>query len=300
MFEEKDLIKKIWISPYSEEGVLLKISFSESGIGYSELHPLKNEGTLLNSIKLLKENNTHLKLRTNIQIAREDAKARAENKSLFKNVSPIQSHQLISDVSIDKPSLDFSYLKIKMGKCLKKETQFLKEQIKKGNWKFRLDFNERLSKAQWIEWEKENKDIARFIDFVEDPFLNFHFVPSVFPLAQDWALTHYCPIRIIKGSRYHLSSLFQMVASSKAQRFIFTHSLTHPLEARISYLRASQFYKVYPQKKEVCGLHFDLKSHKPSDFSKYYSQDQFYSSLGTGLGFDELWDRQKWISLESA
>ena len=300
MSKEKDFIKKIWISPYTlkkdmSEGALLKVLFSQSGLGYSQVHPLKHEGTLLNSLQVLKGCLSRRILNVNLQIAQEDAKARAENKSLLKNFDPIESHYLISNISKESPDKNFSYIKIKMGHCLKEETLFLREKIKESRWKFRLDFNERISKDTWLKWEKENKDLAEFIDFVEDPFLNFYFIPSDFSLAQDLTQTHYCPIRVIKGSRYSLSSLFQMVASSKAQRFVFTHSLAHPLEARISYLRACQFYKVYPRKKEVCGLHYNLEPY--NDFSRYYSQ--IYSPLGTGLGFDEIWDKQKWISLES-
>ena len=324
MFKEKDSIKKIWISPYilvekltrkKHEGLLLKVLFSYSGIGYSQIHPFEQqkETSLSDSISLLKEcisKNTEEKnirnmsiyknfnlLNLSLQIAKEDAQARLQNKSLFFNYSPLESHYLISDIRLLKniPS-DFSILKIKMGSQLGKETDLLRKTIEElmVNIRFRLDFNEKLSKKNWQKWEKENQDLAAYIDFIEDPFYPFNFIPSVFSLAQDWSQTHYCPVRVIKGSRYHLSDVCRFLARFQAQRFIFTHSLTHPLEARISYLKACQFYKIHPQKKEVCGLHYDLHFYEPNDFSRYYSKNQFYSSLGTGLGFDDLWLRQKW------
>ncbi len=329
MYGGKYWIQKVWISPYTlverfnrkkHRGLLLKVLFSNFGIGYSQIHPLSQwgEGMLSDSLSLLKEyilqnksfkeknikNSTLHKnfnlLSLSIQTAQEDAQARLQSKSLLYGYSSIRNHYLISDISsFDNVPDGFSVFKMKMGDYLEKETQSLRKWMKEWNTKikFRLDFNGKIPKTIWHQWERENQSIASFIDFIEDPFSQFYFIPSVFSLAQDWSETHYCPIRVIKGSRYSLSDVCDLLARSQAQRFVFTHSLVHPLEARISYLKACQFYKIHPQKKEVCGLHYDSDFYEANDFSRYYSQDQFYSSLGKGLGFDDLWDKQKWIAI---
>lgn len=308
MSKEKDFIQKIWISPYTlvetltrqkQEGLLLKVLFSDSGVGYSQIHPLSfmGEGSLLDSLKLLKQYKKSWDkdldlVSLSLQVAQEDAQARSQNKSLLFGYSFLQNHYLLD--SFQNIPSQFSIFKVKMGDELKIKTKSLRKLIEeKGkSVQFRLDFNGKISQKMWKKWEEENKDLAPYIDFIEDPFSPFHFIPSRFSLAQDWSKTHYCPIRVIKGSRYSLSQICSFLARSQSQRFIFTHSLTHPLEARLSYLRACQFYKIHPQKKEVCGLYYNVDRYEPNDFSNYYSK--MNSSCGKGLGFDDLWSLQKW------
>ena len=227
-----------------------------------------------------------------------DAKARSTNHSLLFGYRPIQNHYLISNID-QWDSLNtnlFNVFKIKMGFHLQSETKQLRTMIKNVGKKksFRLDFNDRLSKQEWQKWESENKDIHPYIDFIEDPYLNFSYTPSCFSLAQDWSDLHYCPVRVVKSSRHSLYSIYQKLAEGRFQRVVFTHSLTHPLEARLSWVKAVQFYKVHPRKKEICGLNYPLDYYEKNDFSCFYSSSQFYSPLGAGLGFDRLFEKQNW------
>lgn len=312
-------IKEIWINSYvltehvsrkKNTGLLLKVLFSRGQIGYTTLHPLSNfkEGDLSDYTQILEDmppqqiipkNYQTALLHTTLQDAYMDATARSKNQSLLFDHPPIQNHYLISNInsSINLDELPFSVFKIKMGSQLKKETIELKHMIKNTKKKFqlRLDFNEKLSKNQWKKWENENKDLIPFIDFIEDPFINYSYIPSVFPLAFDWSQPHYGTVRVLKASRYKLKSICKDLAVSKFQRIIFTHSLCHPLEARLCWVKASQFYKIHPQKREICGLNYPLDFYEKNDFSCFHSN--FYAPVGTGLGFDSLLKKQNWKKL---
>ena len=325
-----DSIKQIWISPYilkekrsqkEHSGFLLKVLFSKGQVGYNCVHPFPQfgEGVLSDYIPLMRqyrelsqkcfeektwkiksEKKKYL-LSVILEDVWMDAKARSTNHSLLFGYSPIQNHYLVPNIH-QSPSLDsqpFNMFKVKMGFHLQSETKQLRRIIKNVGQKksFRLDFNERLSKQEWQKWENENRDIHPYIDFIEDPYLNFSYTPSCFSLAQDWSDSPYCPIRVVKSSRHSLCSVYQQLAEGRFQRVVFTHSLTHPLEARLSWVKALQFYKVHPRKKEICGLNYSLDYYEKNDFSCFYSSSQFYSPLGAGLGFDRLFEKQNWRAL---
>jgi len=309
-------IKEIWTSPYTlteqisqkdRNGLLIKVLFSTGKVGYNSIHPLSRfkEGQLSDYTTLLKQipfqqitqkNNQIILLSTILQDAYMDATARSKNQSLLFGYPPIQNHYLISNTdlwsNLDGPP--FKVFKIKMGSYLKKETFRLRRIIKNTRRKFqlRLDFNEKLSKNQWKKWESENKDLLPFIDFIEDPFLNFSYTPSIFQLAGDWCKPHYGAVRVFKASRHTSRFLHTQPAIPGFQRVIFTHSLNHPLEARLSWVKASQFYKIHPKKKDICGLNYPLNFYQKNDFSCFHSD--FYAPLGAGLGFDPLLRKQKW------
>ena len=310
-------IKSIWISFYTlteklsqkdRTGLLIKVLFAADKIGYNIIHPLSDfkEGELSDYVTLLKntqqtipKNNQTALLHTILQDAYMDAIARSKNQSLLFGYPPIQNHYLISNIhpwtSLDE--LPFNVFKIKMGSHLNKETTKLRNIIKntKKKFQFRLDFNEKLSKKQWKKWENDNKDLLPFIDFIEDPFLNFSHASSPFSLAGDWCKPHFSAVRVLKASRFQLQFVNKLLSAGRFQRIIFTHSLSHPLEARLSWVKASQFYKIHPRKKEICGLNYPLNFYEKNDFSCFHSN--FYAPLGTGLGFDSLLKEQKWKKL---
>ena len=312
-----ELIKSIWTSSYTlteqfsqkkRNGLLIKVQFAGGKIGYNSIHPLSyfKEGvlseyiTLLKNKKIIPDNTQKSLLHTILQDAYMDASARSKKQSLLFGYPPIKNHYLISNINLwtRLDELPFDVFKIKMGSQLNKETQKLKLIIKntKKKIQLRLDFNEKLSKKQWKKWEYENKDLLPFIDFIEDPFLNFSYTPSVFPLAGDWCQPHYSPVQVFKASRFKLQFIHKQLSAGKCRRIIFTHSLSHPLEARLSWVKASQFYKIHPKKREICGLNYPLSLYKKNDFSCFHSH--FYAPLGGGLGFDSLLKKQPWKKLK--
>lgn len=311
-------IKKIWISPYSliekksrtqHKGILLKILFLNQIIGYTSFHPFSQfkEGSLSDYLPLLKDltflqkpklSSFEKLLKLCFQFAYLDGSYRNKRQSLLFGFPPLENHQLILDLysytSFDH--LNAQIFKIKM-KNIEKDTFHLKKIIENTNrpLSLRLDFNARLNQKEWLEWKSQNKKLFSLIDFIEDPF------PSPFlcevPIASDWEPLLYALIKIIKPTRHSVQELHQKIAQGNFKRVIFTHTLTHPLEARLSWVLASRFYQIHTQKKEVCGLDYPLNLYEKNDFSHYFLKDQFYSPHGTGLGFDSVLERQQWLEL---
>ena len=303
MFE----VKKIWISPSVQkiEGLLFKILFKDKTLGYNSLHPLSNfgEGILSNYISLLKDlsflKKKNLSYQENLlklcfEGAYLDGTYRNKKQSLLSGFSPLKNHKLIFNIE-DHQSFDGfknSIFKIKMGKNILKETLHLRKIIQntKQEFKIRLDFNAQLSLPEWNQWRKENQDLKPFIDFIEDPSSPLFLCD--FPVASDWEFLFFSPIKIIKPTRIHFNELNKKIAQGNFKRIIFTNTLTHPLEARLSYVLAQKFYQIHPNKKEVCGLDYPL-----NNSTSFLNQDGFDSSYGTGLGFDSILEKQKWIYL---
>lgn len=227
-----------------------------------------------------------------------DAQARSQSKNLFFGYPLIENHYLITDLfSFSKDFLHdipFKIVKVKIKSFKESEKLRTLIQTSSKKLKWRLDFNYHFSFSQWKIWEKENLFLAPFIDFIEDPFPDFFSVKSPFSFALDWGKSHYCPIRVMKPTRHPPRFVYQQLAGGNFQRVIFTHTLGHPLEARLSWILASDFYKVHPQKREICGLDYPLDFFEKNDFSCFDKSSDFYSPSGTGLGFDEVLKNRKW------
>ena len=325
-------IKQIWACPYSlkekfsqkeQKGLLLKVVFSkEEAVGYTSLSsfvhnperlisnsadffnqktecfpPQKSDFDNFQKEEFGKNNFCLSLLYTRFYGAWIDSQARCQLKNLFLNKAPIKNHFLVPDVFSLKSfdSIDNSVIKIKIRNF--KEARQFKQIVSHSSkiFKYRLDFNHRLSFNEWKRWEKENLSLLPHIDFIEDPFPLFYKEPSLFPLALDQGPNCHCPIRIIKPTRQVLYFPIQQMAQGNLKRVIFTHSLEHPLEARLSWVMAQNFYKILPRKKEVCGMSDLLNFFEKNDFLCFDSH--FYSPSGTGLGFNFLLEKQNWKKL---
>ena len=313
-----DKIKKIWISQENlieqesqkkREGFLLKILFSGGEIGYSSLHPYCEFGesssseyiSLLGNLDFVNKLILNRKLSREIRVlflalkaAKQDGEARSKNKNLLFGFPKIENHFLIRNVREIKSFDNFSHrmFKIKMGDCLSTETFFLRKAIQSSSkdFKLRLDFNMKVSKLEFYEWEALNKDLSFFTDFIEDPFFNFSKTNSVFSLAEDWPESSFSPVKIIKPSRKETSEVYKALSCGCLKRVVFTNTLTHPLEARWSLFEAHQFYKTHPSKKEICGLEIPCDFYEKNDFFRSFFEDL----SGKGLGFDFLLEKRKW------
>lgn len=300
------LVKNLWIYPYKlierlskkeHEGVLLKVLFFSDQIGYGVLHPLpmfNKEESLSYHLQCLKNQTlTPLFMKT-LESIKKDASFRSQNKNMMNLVESIQNHYLISNIfSIDSfDFIDCKWFKVKIGDQIHKETQKLRQILKntKKDIKLRLDFNYKISNYEFKLWEKENKDLATVVEFIEDPFLHFSHFQSVFSFAWDWGEVHYCPLRIIKPSRHPLSYVLKGIGMNYFQRVFFTHACTHPLEARGAKVEASYFYKIHPSKKEVCGLNYPYYLFEKDEFIEQDSSPQ----EGTGLGYDNIFKKLSW------
>ena len=297
-------IKKIFFCPYTltekrsrkiKKGLLLKIEFKGGLQGYS--HSFEED------FRFLKKRAQGLdhppSLKTSFFGAWLDAKARALKKNLLEGLPSITNHYLIPDLSSFKGGLKipFSVVKVKMKSP--KETPALKKLIEKNpEKKFRLDFNYQFSLKDWEHFEHQNKALAPMIDFIEDPFPEFWKKPSKnFHFALDFGPFYPCPIRVLKPMRFGPDEALSNFKKRHFQRIIFTHALSHPLEARLSFILASRFYKAHPEKKETCGLNYSFDFFEMNDFLSCSKEENFYKGGGFGLGFDSLLEKQNWKAL---
>ena len=270
----------------TRDGVLLKVQF-ENLIGYSCYNPWPELGdeTLQEG---LKKQSTNL-FQQALYWANVDAKARAENQCLRNFIKPLKNHQLIQDLR-GKAKSDFTVYKIKMGRDLKTEGEFLEKHF--SGQKLRLDFNGKMSFQEFSQWWNQlSAKIKNQVDFLEDPF-----DPSMAssPLGLDnplWAWDFHQvenPHTVIVKPTRDLCS--------KGQRQIFTHSFDHPIGVVISHYAASQ---VPGSEQETHGLFYqNIHCNDGSEKEFQYEKNQMLiPRTGTGFGFDELLKEFVWKAL---
>ncbi|KYG63276.1 hypothetical protein AZI85_04385 [Bdellovibrio bacteriovorus] len=163
----------------AREGVLLKIEWADGLKGYADLHPWPELGdlTLEEQLSNLRRGKMSAQIEQCFWLARRDAQARKDGKSLFDAGEKLKNNFLLSDFSAVKPGfLDelkkegFTTLKIKVGRNLQEEAELLTH-IAAAGLKIRLDFN---AVATWQIFERFMGSLPATvkpsIEYVEDPF----------------------------------------------------------------------------------------------------------------------------------
>lgn len=161
------------------DGALLKIEWPNGHTGYADLHPWPELGdfSLEDQLSDLRRGKMSTQIEQSIWLAKRDAEARAEKKSLFSGGEKIKNNYLLSDFQLLKPGfLDglrnegFTTLKIKVGRNLKEEAEVLTH-VAAAGLKIRLDFN---AVGSWQIFEKFITNlpltVRPLIEYVEDPF----------------------------------------------------------------------------------------------------------------------------------
>lgn len=272
----------------SRLGVLIKIQFSKDIVGYSSYSPWPELGdeTLEEGLIQFQNGSPTSLMNQAFYWADVDAKARAEKINLRAAIKPLKSHFLINDIHHAKFDPQFSTFKIKMGRDLAVETEFLQSNLVE-NRKFRLDFNGSMNFSDFIEWfstlPQEIKDV---VDFVEDPF-NPETVEDEKELSNPlWAWDFY-QNKVPGASTVIVKPTRSLKTLSNVKRRVFTHSFDHPIGRIACLYSASQ--AAYAEK-EIHGL----------NYSGVECSDQSHKDLskqGTGFGFDELLKKTKWTKL---
>ena len=81
-------------------GALLKVVFDDGWVGYSDLHPLLEFGDpplAVHLISMAEGSPTSLATRA-LEWAKTEAEAKRTSRSLYKNVSQISNHYLVTDL----------------------------------------------------------------------------------------------------------------------------------------------------------------------------------------------------------
>ncbi|MBA3237800.1 MAG: hypothetical protein H0T62_05535 [Parachlamydiaceae bacterium] len=293
------------------EGALLRITFDDGIIGYSDCHPLPELGDLLLKKQLLvlaEQQETPL-LECSLRFARLDAEARYEHRSLFEGISIPISHQLI-DFSANVEELraeGITHFKLKVGAVPEIEIPIMKSWVEADNGiLLRLDFNARLSRQKFLEyWKKMSLEVKRCIDFVEDPY---PYNPVMWCEDQKmldvaFAADH-SAVRALsfpESANYHVHKpavdKSPKMIDNKAQ-LVITSYLDHPLGQMCAAYTAAKLKSLYPNQISHCGLLTHKCFHEDPFIKSVHAVGPYLTPPdGTGFGFDTLLKEIQWQNL---
>lgn len=275
-------------------GSLLRVTFSEDEVGYTDLHPWTEWGDqpLHEQIRLLKSGMPTQLAQKALEYAKIDAEARAQGRSVFTQLPEIQNHILVTDPRMVLPeSCSGQVVKLKVGRDLKFERDWI-EAFCKGPGLLRIDFNSSVKGGEFLKWIAGfSVDELKKIDYVEDPC---PFDAEVW--SQAMRFVQLAVDRETVPSEWR--SKFVLVSKPTAvdgdidplefKRVVFTHKMDHPFGARIAQFVASTFYHLHPGKKEICGL--DLRgTYRKTGFESF--------ERGTGFGYNAVLRELKWTAV---
>lgn len=290
----------------SRKGALLQVEFEDGSVGYADCHPWEELGDLplKTQLELLAEGRCTRLTARSVHYAKIDAKARSNKFNVLEKCQIPSSHYFISD--LDAAALEeaekawlsgFTHFKVKLGKELHKEEELLKSLAKKiPEAKFRLDFNSKLNRDQFITFLDRISSFKSNIDFVEDPF-PFDYgawrqIQESFEISL--AADEYFKIAFGNPEAAKVLVMKPAVHCMKlidgSQRLVVTSYLDHP----IGQLGAA--YIASKASSEVCGL-LSHHAYESNSFSQgiQHQGPQLVSANGTGFGFDEQLQSLKFV-----
>ncbi|MCB0365990.1 MAG: hypothetical protein H6624_11370 [Bdellovibrionaceae bacterium] len=325
---------KVWYSPYTlnplfalnakskdpspRQGFLLKVEFSDAGLGYADCHPWPEFGDDPAYIQLegLQKDRPSPLLARSLELARWDAGARSKGESLFPTEPVLSSHYTLPDwENFSLPLLNdisnqgYAVIKLKVGPNLEEAGHFLRRLISvlPEDMKLRLDFNltgDPESLSQWISGL--GQDFLPCIDFFEDPFPYDPDQWKAFrdkwgiPMALDQELRwdqdlSGADVLVIKPVRNSGEDIEKCADLFGQKRWVFTHAMDHPVGRMMALAYAMNFYGINPQKVEAGGFESRPIYH-PTAFDDGIFTDG-YLQLGTddvGIGFSQQLDDCEW------
>jgi o-succinylbenzoate synthase len=324
---------KIWASRYAlksraslgghalsqeRHGALLKIE--ERGlVGYADLHPWTELGdeSLDQQLKLLSENQTTALSVRSLMLARMDLDARARSVSAFSGLMIPNSHYLATDLrSLSTEELTeawadgFRTIKLKLGRNLGSEIEKL-HVLEKALSAFRLrfDFNSLLNAKSFSAFiECLPPALVETIELVEDPIpwnsLEWAQVQEQTGVA--FALDRVSAEElstvgesqtsfrwmVVKPAVQEPKRMAALAAKLGAKVFV-TSYLDHPVGQSGAALEAARL-GVF----ETCGL-VSSRAFVTGEFSErlIWMGPEFIPAEGTGIGFDDLLEKQDWLAL---
>ncbi len=272
------------------EGALLRFTFSDGNVGYADCHPWIERGDfpLSDQLDRLKYGRSTPLTCRSLYFAKLDAEARRKNISLFKGVRIPKSHMLIGNESL--PS-GISPIKIKNPDLFLRLAPQLPNDVR-----VRLDFNYKMGYETFRQFCVQVTPWIERIDFIEDPFpfdrTLWETIEADFNvrLACDQESDKYpYPLSVIKPA-------VQDPLTCEADEIIVTSYLDHPIGQTAAAYCAAKLSLI--KKVGICGLLSHVVYKKTSWSECLGIQDlRLVPSLGTGFGFDELLESEKWQSL---
>lgn len=295
------------------KGALLKLDFDSNLIGYADCHPWPELGdlTLEQQLSNLSQGELTPLTRCALELAFLDAKNRIQGKNIFVHCNVPRSHFLITNIFNWTPhhiqqiiQQGYTHIKLKLGRHIDHEIEYLYSLFLHTPLKLRLDFNENLVPDILRYFLKEIQSLKNSIDFIEDPF---PFDPQEWALFQREGWTLACD-RKVEEATYQPQAAKVLIIKPMLQPFkewqkrntlqtrIVTSYLGHPIEQTAAAYVAAQ---IDPFGSFVHGL-LSHHAYQPTCFSQYLNWHSpcFIFPPGLGFGFDQELVQLEWIPLE--
>jgi O-succinylbenzoate synthase len=293
------------------EGILFEVTFEDGLVGYCDCHPWVELGDLplTEQLRAAKDPELTSLLKASFRFARIDAKARRDQRSVFEGMEIPLSHQLISiDQSLDRCIQEgITYFKIKAGADPERELAILQEWIETHpQIKLRLDFNERFSRAEFMDyWRALSTPIRKCIDYAEDPYRynETQWEEDQKHLGANFAADHRsgAAIRHPLSARYiiHKPAVEEPIhLTAKQIRIVVTTYMDHPFGQMCAAYAAAKLKLMHPKQIDYCGL-LTHKCYEETPFTAaiHTKGPQLLPTSGTGFGFNALLQELPWQNL---
>lgn len=306
------------VTAHGRDGALLRVQWANGLTGYADLFPWPEFGDLNLEQELLALANdrpTALGHRA-LELAEWDAGFRLKKKTPWGQ--PIRSHALVNHLpSINESMLNslreqgFTCLKVKMNGQDLSSVEILRNILSDGDFKIRLDFNATGTLESFNQFcQKFSDEEKSYIEFVEDPMpwnlSQWQQAARLLPLALDFEERHVEWREDVLPFHYLIAkpvrkSLADLLAKAQAYglKVCVTSAMDHPVgvataAAQIVSLRAG-FGEHFTS---VHGL-LSLEAYEPNPYNEWIrvSGPEFLGVQGTGVGFDDLLQRESWQEL---
>lgn len=312
---------KIWYAPYvlnplsalnrfqtkERHGFLIKFQNKEIDAGYADCLPIAEfgDGSVEVLLKKLRAKKYTPLLKRSLHLAKVDGKARSEKKSLF-SAQKIKSHYTCSDIqSLNSKKIDslvergFTTIKVKVGSNPQIEAVILNKISAESRMKLRWRFDANCGAGdQFLKNLDEN--FRAQTDFIEDPLpfqlkrwteLSEKFdVQCAYdrPIGSK-KVTGFRGIRVLKPAR-------EAVMPRKVD--IITNSMDHPVGQSFALWAAQTAVSKFHGQTRDYGLQ-TAHLFKSNPFFEEIKTDTpyFRVSDGYGVGFNDLLERQEWLSV---
>jgi O-succinylbenzoate synthase len=303
------------------QGILLKIEWLDGLIGYSDLHPWTELGdqSWEDQLADLRKGKISSMLEQSIWMAHKDAELRKQGRNAFEGFPALKNNYIVSDISTELAGLPerlkaegFETVKIKVGRDLKKEAEYISLLGQDGAFKLRLDFN---AIGSWQTYERfmsaVNKIAVQRIQYVEDPFpydtQAWIEAKRFAPIAIDNEISK-VNFKKIQGKPFDVVILkpAKMDVISTVQNCVFhdlkiavTSYMDHPVGLTHALAIASELKKAHPQRILDAGC-MTLKLFQMDIYSaEIVSSGPFLKRpAGSGIGFDLLLAKEPWTQVK--
>lgn len=308
-------------------GILLKVNFKETEVGYCNLSVFEELGDLPLSkeIELIKNKKlTNLSFKS-FFFSKIDSLYRSSNKNAFTNLILPKNHATVINLLsfsesqlTDLKNSGFDCIKFKMTNDIKiysKRIKWILKQLSNLGIRVRFDFNSCLNIKSYFDFLDMIDEFHHFVDFIEDPFdINNESLSKInckyekFNLAIDRksinflqnSNKNYSGFYVFKPAcdLLHLRNIDDLLG--KLNKAIFTSYMDHPLGQVSALYEAAKIYKKYPWLIENCGFltHNLFEKTSYSEVLNIKNSVLLPPSEGTGFGFDELLINEKWRNID--